>query len=997
MRRVRRLLLWVGLAAAALVFGACQENKAISEKPGARVTARPVIASDAYAARVGPDAQRAKLSALEPAVERLRQETGSSGWQVRQDDVTGDASELSGGVYQAGAGTSPLDAVRRFLQSYGHAFGLQDASSQLAFAGDLPVDAQGSATFRSNQLHQKIPVDGASILVAIDKVPTNAEISLVRGRIFGGINVPIAPAVRETDARDVVSKLTGAPVTSKFSLTVYTKTPQPVLAWVTEASGSRAEQTATATGRFPGVISGPSRVFVDASSGALLEVRPSSTDFLGPAVQMSLFVGAPLWQPRGGSGLGNFDYDLPPPGQEVDIAGTAVGGLPVTVAAEQQPDGSIAFIDSTGPGADRQSKSNLLTVHDGRGIAISPERPEPDLGDLPGPILALPPGAEDVDAITAAWAARQVIDYFTQEHGRSGFDGAGAPLPSTVHIPQPGPGACPTNGAFITVPGKSQMIYGEPCVDDAGTQVVATWVDIGVVGHEVMHGVTHSGALNLGDSVQSGAVDEGTSDYFGVILQNRAFGTANTTVGVLLCEGVGESPACLPQPDGNRGVRNVDTGATFDDYEFVIEEPLGIAGKTVDALHENALIFTNALWKIRTRFAALDGGDVNASPTARLFDRVVYRAVTRLYTDTTDFLAAAEAVQRAAGEIPEVTAQERDIIRRQFVDSKLCRGCNSPPLTARPVAISSNVKTRPQVAAPGVVYTEYSGRLSSVGLLNNLESAQGSPVTQQGKLTLFASAAGDYGVDLIVDVSAGNGAVHLRNLRTGAEEELSTSPGLAQPAVSADSVAWFDERGGPSGSIVWRPAAGGAERSLAVPELVQHVAVDGPLVAFQLVDGTLGVWDPERDQETVISTLPTPRRPFPGLVAPGGLAISGERVAVIAFAGSVNDWALLVFDRSGFGSLISDRASPFGVAIRGDLVIWADNTGLQSGRVSSATGSEVVDTDIEAYSFATDTFYRVFPLRGQQGFPSFDGTRLAWQDSALGGNDIFTVQLPEGL
>jgi hypothetical protein len=33
--------------------------------------------------------------------------------------------------------------------------------------------------------------------------------------------------------------------------------------------------------------------------------------------------------------------------------------------------------------------------------------------------------------------------------------------------------------------------------------------------------------------------------------------------------------------------------------------------------------------------------------------------------------------------------------------------------------------------------------------------------------------------------------------------------------------------------------------------------------------------------------------------------------------------------------------------------------------------------------------------RGQQGFPALSGDRLVWQETGLGGDDIFTVKLPE--
>jgi hypothetical protein len=57
----------------------------------------------------------------------------------------------------------------------------------------------------------------------------------------------------------------------------------------------------------------------------------------------------------------------------------------------------------------------------------------------------------------------------------------------------------------------------------------------------------------------------------------------------------------------------------------------------------------------------------------------------------------------------------------------------------------------------------------------------------------------------------------------------------------------------------------------------------------------------------------------------------------------------------------------------------------------------MVDTDLYLYSFKTHKIYSALEERGQQGFPSISGNRLAWQDGVFGGDDILSVQLPPGL
>src|SRR5439155_18318772 len=131
-----------------------------------------------------------------------------------------------GGSYQGGTGQSAVDTVRTLLQRNGRAFRLVVPGRQLDFPASLPLDSTGAATFRSAQRHQGIVVDGGNMLVPVDRVPDRPEISIVRGRIFSGINVASSAGVSESDARAIASGVVGGTVTSPFSLLVYTSTTQ---------------------------------------------------------------------------------------------------------------------------------------------------------------------------------------------------------------------------------------------------------------------------------------------------------------------------------------------------------------------------------------------------------------------------------------------------------------------------------------------------------------------------------------------------------------------------------------------------------------------------------------------------------------------------------------------------------------------------------------------------------------------------------------------------
>ena len=89
---------------------------------------------------------------------------------------------------------------------------------------------------------------------------------------------------------------------------------------------------------------------------------------------------------------------LPERGEPVKVRGTVIGGVDVTLTLEKLPDGSIVFIDSSQPNADREDGTGLNLVFDGSQVA-SPR-------DLPGDLARINDGERiDPDTFTAAWAA----------------------------------------------------------------------------------------------------------------------------------------------------------------------------------------------------------------------------------------------------------------------------------------------------------------------------------------------------------------------------------------------------------------------------------------------------------------------------------------------------------------------------------------------------------------------------------------------------------------
>jgi Zn-dependent metalloprotease len=979
---VRRWLLLTGaVAALALLSGCARDRDPPAEGRGPAPSAF-VLPSTTYAATAGADAQRDALARLRATVALLRRES-TSGWQARQDDETGSASELSGGTWRAPAGTTPLDAVRLFLTHYGSALGIRDINDQLRFPASLGVDGGGHATFRSVQVHGGVPVDGGDVVVAVDRASTRPEIGFARARIFDVAAVPTSPTISPDTAVMTIQRSVGVRPQAPPALVVLARPPPPALAWeAVVATVPGADNPEGAVSTRP--LSVPAHVFVDAVTGKVLDVRAERVAVLREGVAAGPGTVAQVQLPN-------------PPGAAAEVEGTAIGGQHVRVGAERAADGSLFLIDSTEPGADRAAGRGVISVHDGKGLQ--------SIGELPGPLARVAAqDASDVpdrDALTAAWAAKQVIDYYRVEHGRLSFDNNGSAVVNTVHLPVK---VMECNAGFVTNIG--QMVFSDACVHPrTGQRLNDSMVDVGVVAHEITHGVTNTFTPGLGETPQSGAVNEGISDYFGVVIQDRVLGQTSSALGAATCGSRPPNLVCPLSINGQSSVRDVDTGVTLDDYEFLINEPFGLADAQNfgAAIHDNSLIFTNAMWNIRKRFVSLEGGDANTSPGAKRFDRVVYRALTTYFSNSTDLLAAAEAVTRASQDVDGVTATERDAIRQQLVASKLCRGCLAVPAAGRAVAVSNNVKLRPSVTSSGVTYAEYLSGTSAVATVAPGQGAATSLSRRDGA-AVHVVAGGDWEADVLEMPANEPNVLTLRNLRTRATEELSQAPATTvAPAISPASIAWIDIAP-PAAIVRWRSTTGGRVEELRVPDVPAQLAVDGPRVAIQTRSGAVSIWNAQDGSRTELGTLPsvdvaTLKEEEVGRW-PGQLAISGTRVAVLApvKTNDLDKWQVVVYDTANGTSLqVSGDAAPYGLAMDGDLLVWSHPVGPLGGRVQQLLRSRLRDTDIEAYSFKSKKYFRLVQRRGQQGFPSLRGRQLAWQDAAAGSNDIYTAKLPTGL
>jgi hypothetical protein len=206
-------------------------------------------------------------------------------------------------------------------------------------------------------------------------------------------------------------------------------------------------------------------------------------------------------------------------------------------------------------------------------------------------------------------------------------------------------------------------------------------------------------------------------------------------------------------------------------------------------------------------------------------------------------------------------------------------------------------------------------------------------------------------------------------------------------AGSAEGAAWlnlqaaemrFVDAAGTVTSAPYPPAAGAPF----------SIGAGGGTVVVGTEDGEIIAWRPGSTPEIVGDAA--------GLVF--SVDVHGDRaVALLGAPGEYDAEVILIPLEGGSPQLLSETASPFGVAMNERYVVWAQNVGQLRGAVAEAFDVGAPDTDLWLHSPGTGTTYEVLDARGQQGFPDIAGDRLVWQDALLGGDDIFTGTLPRGL
>ena len=247
-------------------------------------------------------------------------------------------------------------------------------------------------------------------------------------------------------------------------------------------------------------------------------------------------------------------------------------------------------------------------------------------GALTGPVAA--------DANAAYDFSGDTYDYFFNQHNRDSYDGAGAPIISTVRY-CPDANSCPFSNAFWN---GTQMVYGSgfSLADD-------------VDAHELTHAVTEYTA-NLFYYMQPGALNESYSDIFGETVDLLNSG-GNDSISVRWQ--LGED---LPNIGA---IRDMANPGNFSDPETVSDPNYVCLGPGNDkgGVHSNSGVPNRAYALMVDGFSGFPNGIglIKAG-------KIQYRALSHYLTSASDFIDNYNAVNQSC----------QDLIGHEGISSSDC-------------------------------------------------------------------------------------------------------------------------------------------------------------------------------------------------------------------------------------------------------------------------------------------------------------------------------------
>jgi Zn-dependent metalloprotease len=249
-------------------------------------------------------------------------------------------------------------------------------------------------------------------------------------------------------------------------------------------------------------------------------------------------------------------------------------------------------------------------------------------------------------ALDAHWGAQVVFDYWKNKQGRISYDGSGSTIASYVHYKTDY-----TNAAWISFPGigRGFMVYG----DGEGSYEPLTSLD--VIAHEIGHGINLT-TSNLDYEWEPGALNEGLSDIWAMVVQDYANNTLGTSKNINLIndENNGGTFRSMSNPKVYNQPDTYGTGGTY--WVNVIGcTPNGDSGSSGYndgcGVHTNSGVLNYWFWLLSEGGSGTnDNGDtynVNGIGIDAAAD-IVYQMQQNYLTSTSDYADARTYAIQAA-------------------------------------------------------------------------------------------------------------------------------------------------------------------------------------------------------------------------------------------------------------------------------------------------------------------------------------------------------------
>lgn len=240
----------------------------------------------------------------------------------------------------------------------------------------------------------------------------------------------------------------------------------------------------------------------------------------------------------------------------------------------------------------------------------------------------------DGPAVDAHYYAGVVYDYYKNKFNRNSYDGAGAPIKSTVHY-----GKSYTNAFWNSY----QMVYGD---GDGSTYPFSGALD--VVGHELTHAVTEKTA-NLIYENESGALNEAMSDIFGTLIEYYNNQNPDWEMGEDLSF-------------NRQGFRSLADPTKYGDPDHY--------SKRYRGSNQNYLVHTNSGIINKAAYLISEGGThygvtVNGIGKEKL-GNIFYRALTQYLTESATFSQMRAAALQAATDLYGAASAEVISVGKAF-------------------------------------------------------------------------------------------------------------------------------------------------------------------------------------------------------------------------------------------------------------------------------------------------------------------------------------------